>query len=795
LALIKYVDTGYAVIDYFLEWDDSVYLEPDYVAPGYVGNIVTADAVLTAVTAQVSTPQRQRQFASAVTVSTEITATSNKIKSAGVTASSAAIVESSAIRTFSLDSSLNNDTTISAQSNVLFDASSDRTLVAMLVAVPNRVRPADSVFEAFNTTVVVATTQKLGQSALTVTTASSVRANYLIAGATVVTTSASPTGIRFDSDNQPLLRPLWQPTGSAVRPTSVSFEAGGTTSTVAHWLRVDGQGCLWSSAGGDLTSALTYYVGFYKVSDGFEWRSVVWQMGFGPVATQTLKWTTSHDVTQWHHYILDFASGTSNRLFVNGVSQGAPTVTGTGSTLTGLANPIYFGAQVVATTDVSSNRGFTFTLGAAGEVAQFWAGQPGSLAWNDLELDPPTENFIPGGGYWNLTANQTSWFSPRGFDGYNRTFSSVIFYSELDYPYIDRIPGGDSTVAPGYNSSQPAVEYRDPTVNFQIGNGGFAPIYDPEFVTPDSWIPTVTLNSFMNKNVGGVFTVYAEGIVPTLGSAGLEVISSVATIGGRLTSAQANITANFSVVSQGNYTQKGEVELSATATVTPTALRIQPGQSNLTASVTIATDGGVIQPAGSNITAEFIVTAIGFDQNQGESLLAFNTTLTAEAYDFTKATADLDTAFNTEITATALVPTKGFSQITSTVDIQVDAVVIRAAITQLAAEFAASATQLTIRPGLANLTATASITAQQYEFTKAQSALQAFNTVLSAGRQLDLIDENIIRVAIESRQLLAQDLQATILAVQSAQGVNTVMAEPRTIEVETETRTLLSQFN
>lgn len=795
MALIKYVDTGYAVIDYFLEWDDSVYLEPDYVEAGYVGNVVPAEAALTAATVQESIPLKILQFDAAVTASAAISATSNKIKSADCTASSAATVESSAARTFSLDSSLNSDTTVSAESAVTFAAASAKTLVAMMVAVPNRVRPADSAFEAFNTTVTAATVQRLAQAALTLTTTSSVRANYLIAGATVITTSAAPTGIRFDSDNQPLLRPLWQPTGSAVRPTGVSFEAGGTTRTVAHWLRVDGQGCLWSSAGGDLSSTLTYYVGFYRVSDGFEWRSVVWQTGLGPVSSQTLKWTTNHDVTKWNHYILDFASGTSNRLFVNGQNQGAPTVTGTGSTLTGLANPVYFGAQVIATTNVSSNRGFTFTLGAAGEVAQFWAGEPGGIEWTDLDIDTPTENFTPGGGYWNLTANQTSWFSPRGFDGYNRTFSTVIFYSELDYPYIDRIPGGDSTVAPGYNSSEAVVEYRDPTANYVVGIDGYTPIYDPEFVTPDSWIPTVTLNSFMNKNVGGVFTVYAEGIVPTLGSAGLEVISSVAALGGRLTPAEADITANFSVDSQGNYTQKGEVELSATATVTPTALRIHPGSADLTAVATVDTDGGVIQPAEAALSCAFTVIAIGFDQNQGESLLAFNTTLSAEAYDFTKAAAALDTAFDSIVTATALVATKGFSDMTSTVDVQVDAVVIRAAITQLAAEFEILATPFNLRPGLANLTTAVSITAQQYEFTKAQSALEAFNTVVTAGRQLDLIDENIITVGTESRILLAQDLQATILAVQSAQGVNTVMAEPRTIEVDGETRTLLSQFN
>jgi hypothetical protein len=72
--------------------------------------------------------------------------------------------------------------------------------------------------------------------------------------------------------------------------------------------------------------------------------------------------------------------------------------------------------------------------------------------------------------------------------------------------------------------------------------------------------------------------------------------------------------------------------------------------------------------------------------------------------------------------------------------------------------------------------------------------MSAFNTVLSAGKIIEFLDENTI-VVTEEQRLLRVALESTVLLVQMANGVNTITAETTDIVVPQEQGRLLAQFN
>jgi hypothetical protein len=73
-------------------------------------------------------------------------------------------------------------------------------------------------------------------------------------------------------------------------------------------------------------------------------------------------------------------------------------------------------------------------------------------------------------------------------------------------------------------------------------------------------------------------------------------------------------------------------------------------------------------------------------------------------------------------------------------------------------------------------------------------SMTAFNAVLSAGKIVEFLAEHIITVTEEQR-LLRVALESTVLLVQMANGVNSVMAETTDIVVAQEQGVLLAQYN
>jgi hypothetical protein len=193
-----------------------------------------------------------------------------------------------------------------------------------------------------------------------------------------------------------------------------------------------------------------------------------------------------------------------------------------------------------------------------------------------------------------------------------------------------------------------------------------------------------------------------------------------------------------------------------------------------TATFTAVAEG--IISADADLISEFTLSAEATTNRLGSMSVAVEATTEFTPYEFTKASADFSTTVELSAEARILV------RIRATAD--------------TAAAFTTVAVPSRTRDTLPiNLSVVATVAPTSVRIFPAQAVLSAFNTVFTAGKLLELLDENIIRVRQESRLLLAQDLELTILTVDSAQGVNTVMAEPRTIEVDSETRTLLSQFN
>ena len=732
MALIKYVDTGYAVIDYFLEWDDSVYLEPDYVEDGYVGNFVFAAAELTVNASHSAEPLRILQNDLAVTATTSIIANQTKIRFGDASVSSSFSLTSTAEKQASAIANLQVVATIDNFGGRLPTASANLDAFNTVATFAGRIGNGTVLMEVV--AVVTALGGKLKSASVN---------NYL--------QLQNPTpylGVYTDGTTDvktELFSEVYTRIGSTVQ--GVDDLSWGTDSVAisfyAQRFTSEG-GTIFSSDGRDSNRELAIQLSLTNSSISLKQN---YSAGTTGGFNESLSFASIPN-NEWHHY---YISGVGE-VFIDGVSQGV--LSGTGSTV---------GLQGLDGLSIGLKRVRGATIGGGGQNVPFRAySEPFNGVVNQLWIGPyeagvpqvraSEEKFYK----YNNEGNLDVAFQDLGTDGKKSNLLPQPYYYETfayDDAYSDDVLDG---VTP------PEVIY---------------PVTGP--TARATFVITGDNLRFGEAAFNSAFTAVFFGGQSQADSADLTVTTAFTATPTDFTKAESSVNAQATFTAEPTDFTKADAEFNTAANLTASANRIRQGALELIAlnsSATFTAGAVGVIDASADVSCEFTVLA----DSTTNSIASADSIVTASVeftpYDFTKAAAEFTAV------ASVLANAQLQERVRATADI--------------AAEFAVSATPDRIRGTLpTDLTVLATFTATSLRIRPAQSDLLAFNTVLTAGKILDLIDENIIRVATESRILLAQDLQATILAVQSAQGVNTVMAEPRTIEVDGETRTLLSQFN
>lgn len=234
----------------------------------------------------------------------------------------------------------------------------------------------------------------------------------------------------------------------------------------------------------------------------------------------------------------------------------------------------------------------------------------------------------------------------------------------------------------------------------------------------------------------------------------------------------------------------GQATLSSEFAQTAETVRLRPGDSALTAQVTLDNLGGRLETASALLASEFTIlpapttelfgeaslsalastTLAAFAGKVGDIDIVTTTTMSATAYDFTKAEAAVSSEFTTNIVATALIPVKGNMVTDAFAQVSADAVVKRG--------------------GLSVLTAVSTLTPTAVRIFDSTIAMQALAVTLSAGRLIEFRDENTLIVEAETRSLLV-NWEDRLFKVAKENRINTTIRETTTVVVEPENGVLL----
>jgi hypothetical protein len=692
MALQRYVDTDYAEFDYFLEWDDSAYLEPDYVDSGYVGNVVFAEADLIVTASASVQPFRILQFAQSLSVVATVNNFGGRLPTASADLDAFNTVITAAGRIGNGTVLMEATATVTALGGKLKSASVNNYLQL------ENPTPYLGVYLPNNTT---QRTELFSQE--------------YIRGADVV------QGVD-DLD--------WGTDDVAISFYAQRFTAeGGTVFSSDGRANNQELAIQLSLTNNSISLRQNYSAG---LTGGFNLS-----LTFSPIANN-----------EWHHYYIR----TGNReLFIDGVSQGQLTGTSNSDGLRGLDG---------LSLGVKRARGVTIGLGGTivpftaysepidGVISQLWIGP-----FSATGVAATIEDFY----LFNNEGNLDVAFQDLGADGKKSNLIPQPFYYET-FDYVDDAYG--ELVANALTPPEQSYSIIGPTA-------------------------VATLNvigdniSFTQADLAAEFTTMAVAGQSLVENAALNVSATFTATPYDFTKASSAVNSTTEFVALPTDFSKAELSVTATTEFSATTIRIRPGAAELLALESTATFTAVAEgiiSADADLISEFTLSAEATTNRLGSMSVAVEATTEFTPYEFTKASADFSTTVELSAEARILV------RIRATAD--------------TAAAFTTVAVPSRTRDTLPiNLSVVATVAPTSVRIFPAQAVLSAFNTVFTAGKLLELLDENIIRVRQESRLLLAQDLELTILTVDSAQGVNTVMAEPRTIEVDSETRTLLSQFN
>lgn len=751
MADVRYVVQDYSDEDYLEVGSTFGYFEFEYVANGYVASVVSAEAALTSSFAQQATSVKCR--ISSLTTTSQVTVVSTGVKcrigdavisvAANLTAIPLQIIPA---ENFTLADSIS----LSATAVKIFGAEAQLAAEFTQLAIPLRIQPGTTTLQAFNTVVTAAGRIRPAAdfSALNAT---------LTASPTKVFGASTNTFATYDASAFPI-------TGVVVEHTPPDSFSGLQLSYRTFTASTDAETfddivVSWYSRSYTTTAGVI----FSWSGDGLNIPPISISMSGDSInvgGPGGVTWFNIPDTRELHHYAIAFIDRYtgSNELYIDGVRH-----TNKGGSY-GPDGRDWYGnpRDTLAIGRLKTIVNFGYPGGPNdyrvvqsspwdGEVAQVWVGVPYGVTQFNRITGYTRSTFQSFGPYGNLSGSeqQTIGSPPQGPGrGTDSTLSQPAFYAE----YSDADIG----------------EYRLGTLN-QLYFAAY-PIHGVFTFTPTAF----------NIKYGVADLQSQFSIQATLGKLQPSAMSSdisttLTATAYDFTKAVATLASEFATDFTAYDFTKATADLTAVFTFTPDVDEISTGASLVLANVTLTVDGGVIRAPQAVFTSAFSFDSTGNTNQLAYSDLLAVVDFVAEDYDFTKGTVVLDTALTIEATARIFSPPRGTmlsgmqATLTATpLKLRIQTSTIESSTTLLVADGNA------LRGGLITMT--------------------AFDTVLSAGKVIEFLAENTITVTEEQR-LLRVALESTVILVEMANGVNSVMAENTDIKVAQEQGLLLAQYN
>jgi hypothetical protein len=795
-------DNRYVVIDYVAEGYNEVqntawYIESDYFELGYViqGTTQSGEAAVSAASTITATADRFRDGTLTATTTATFTTTTLRIKSALATLSSdftlsasSAVVRSGLTNlqsafSLTIDADDINGAVLSAFTNVSlsalprvdFSAQADITTSIAVSALALRIKPADISMSAFNTVVTVGGRIRMNPADC------------------IATTAMTATGLKiFDATATPVNRPTGVHLSNndyfSVAPSS-SYGVG-TGFIVSVWARFGNLQNISSTilshmTASDTSTAQSLQIGFNKNNNfGFSVYNFGGFSGPGPRG-QTVGGGGAIDFTPqpgWHHFLFrvtqwnagvqgnPYTTINNTEFWIDGVKVGDSGGAGPNGGLSAyFANPSYVGAAQIAARFENNNQTiYTNTLIAGASIPT--AG-PGIYAVNEQDIDIRQ--------LWIGEANTTQ-------------FNINKFYSN---GYVDM---GASGVSSGLPTPQ-------------IYNIFDLPAYQAGIFTPRTY-GNLTVNSLATGNTLVANAFYPPGVTQTINSGDyypydyvpgghipmdLPMVATFTAIGDNVVGFDASLTSEFTISSEFGYIFPNSANISIVSSLTGTMTDVFPSTANLSSQFAFTATNYEFTKATVAMSSSFAFSADTDEISSGVVLSPMAFTLSANLSVNRPSAAN---NFLSEFTLTADSTTNSLGIVIMNSVFAVEAIPrvtlpIRPESMTMSAAFSLAADSRRYRdspvPMASAFTVTNGITRA---VRNVNISMTAFNAVLSAGKIVEFLAEHIITVTEEQR-LLRVALESTVLLVQMANGVNSVMAETTDIVVAQEQGVLLAQYN
>lgn len=247
-------------------------------------------------------------------------------------------------------------------------------------------------------------------------------------------------------------------------------------------------------------------------------------------------------------------------------------------------------------------------------------------------------------------------------------------------------------------------------------------------------------------------------------------IFTVSAIGDNVIGGAVTMSSAFTSTADGLKVQAGACDLNSESNLTATALRIHSGVASLNTAFTLTPAPTSELSAEASLEAFAFSIVIATTELLGQATMAVSTSVTATAYDFTKAEATLSALASTNLVANALIPEKGN------------------VVTQ--ANFTADITGHAVRGDNPTLQAESNLTSTALRIFDGVISMSALAFAISAGRKIEFNDNYTLIVARESGVLLVNS-ENRLFEVARETRINTVQNETRITQVEAETGLLL----
>ena len=326
-------------------------------------------------------------------------------------------------------------------------------------------------------------------------------------------------------------------------------------------------------------------------------------------------------------------------------------------------------------------------------------------------------------------------------------------------------------------------------------------VYQPlDYYNLNETDQSVSLHFWTNStSATGNITTLDSSWLPADALKGLQSRFTLFGNGDRTVFADMSANSAMTLTSTASYNKPGAANLAVVSAFTANSYDFTKGSVTLSSTASIAIIENRIKYATAIISSALSATLVASDRNTGSATLASEFTISADpttnvlgivsaqltaslsalAYDFTKAQATISANF------TLLAEGRYEERIRANADI-ISTATLTSSLSRT-------------RPGQTNLNVLGSLLlADGGALRRGNIAMSAFNTVLTAGKLIEFYLENTIKVAQELRVLhVYDDVESNVLLVEDAQELNKIYVEDgletTKIYPEQETGVLLAQ--